>query len=185
MKKTEPWITVGISGEAAVLGLWYDPHSETIVAHLEKRHSGSRPLKCLYVRHRNQQQYQLLMPASDVLSYDDVVLSPLSSCLFVNVFQVVHEGDQGTSFDWHGLQAIELPSGKKLFELKGGDLEPRFGHRSPWVAGIVGLAADAKTLFVSLAIPQQSDTKLNYSLVKLDPVERRYELITELSKVFL
>ena len=75
---------------------------------------------------------------------------------------------------------------KIISELKDGELEPRFGHRSPWVADIVGVDKDGETIFVSLAIPQEKKEAMQrYCLAKLHPAQRQYEVITELSGGYL
>lgn len=176
---------LGISGAAGTVGLLYDPYSQLLVAHVRKIVRENCPLKSLYARYPNEEHYRFFTPISEILSYEDVVLSPSGPFMFVNIFEAIVDDDPHAAFNWHSLQKIDLPSGKIILELKDGELEPRFGHRSPWVSDIVGVDKDGETIFVRLSIPQEKENKLRYCLAKLDPTQKRYELITELSGCYL
>lgn len=182
MEQNGPWAARGISGKAGIVDLLFDPYSELVVAHVGKRAADNRPLKSLYVRHRSEERYRLFTPVSEILSYENVVLSSTGPFLFVNVFEaLVDDGKFDGAFDWHSLQKIELPSGKIILELKAGELEPCVRHYSTWISDIVGVDKDGETIFVKLGIPQEKDNWLRYCLVKLHPAQKQYEQITELS----
>src|SRR3990172_1228825 len=183
MEQNDRLEMLGISGATGIVGRLYDPYSELVVGHVGKKVADNRPLKSLYIRHRSEERYRLFTPFSETLSYEDAALSPTGPFIFVNIFEaLVEDGKFGGGYDWHSLQKIDLPSGKIISELKDGELEPRFGHRSPWVADIVGVDKDGETIFVSLAIPQEKKEAMQrYCLAKLHPAQRQYEVITELS----
>ncbi len=182
MEQNGPWAEQGISGKAGIVGLLFDPYSKHVLVHVGRRVADDRPVKCLYARHQNEERYKLFTPLSEILSYEDVILSPTGPFVFVNVFEAsVDDGRFDGGFDWHSLQKIDLPSGRVISELKAGDLEPQVGHYSTWIASIVGIDKDGETIFVRLAIPQEKENKLRYCLAKLYLTQRRYELITELS----
>ena len=185
MNREEPWAAVGIHGKASALKLLYDPYSEIVIAQVGQDSPSGHFLKHVYTRLRTENQYHLFTPESRLLSYEDVVLSPKGFCLFANVFELVDENDQNTMFNWHGLQALELPSGKVLFELNSKNLEPQPGHRDPGLMNIVSVAGDGKSIVARLAATEQGKTKMGNWLVNLNLDERRYELITELSCTFL
>ena len=187
MEQNGPWATQGISGEAGIVDLLFDPFSKLVVAHVGKKVSDDRPLKSLYAKLPEEERYHPLTPVSDRLSYEDAMLSPCGPFLFLNIFEaIVEDGKFDRGFDWHSLQKIELPSGKIMLELKWGDLEPRVRNfYSPWIAGIAGIANDGETLYVRLATPRENENKLRYCLAKLYPAQKRYEVITELSGTFL
>jgi hypothetical protein len=186
MEEKGPWVAQGIIGKARIVDLLFDTYSRLVVAHVAKEVADKRPLKSLYARHTNEESYRLFTPVSEKLSYEDVVLSPTGPFMFVNIFEArVDDGKFDGSFNWHSLQKIELPSGRIVLELKAGELEPRVGHYSTWVAGIVGISNDEETVFVRLAIPQEKENKLRYCLVKLRPTQRNYEVITELTGGYL
>jgi len=107
-------------------------------------------------------------------------LSQFAPLLIANLFQMVVEGDKCIGLDWHALRLVDLTTGGVLSEIKTGELEPRFGHRSPWVASIVGAGVKEEEIFLRLAIPQEKETRLRYHLVKMDLAHKKYELITEL-----
>jgi hypothetical protein len=178
MEQNGPWAAQGINCKAGIVSLLFDPYSELIVAHVNKLIAENFALKSLYARRPAEERYKLLTPASETLSYENVVLSPTGSAMFVSIFESFVGGGQ----DWHSLQKIELPSGKIISELKWGDLEPRVRNfYSPWIASIVRVDNDGETLYVRLAIPRENETKLRYYLAKLRPEKRQYEVITELS----
>lgn len=186
MEQNGPWIAQGISGQAGILCLLFDPYSELLLVHVQKKALENCPLKSLYVRHVSEERYRLFTPVSEKLSYEDTLLAPNGPFIYVNVFEaIINDGRFIGSFDWHSLQKIELPSGKIISELKAGDLVPQLGQHSPWISSIVGACDDRETIFVNLAIPRENERKLRYYLAKLYPSRKHYEVITELTGTFL
>jgi len=53
-----PWSAQGISGKAGILGLLFDPFSKLIVVHVGKKGADARPLKCVYVKHADEERWR-------------------------------------------------------------------------------------------------------------------------------
>ena len=183
MKENGPWADIGITDETRILDLVFDPHSGSLVAKCGRLVAENVGIKSLYLRGIHETTYRRISAAIGNLSYEDAVLTPNGPYLFANIVEITI-GASGASGDWHSLQKIELPSGQIVLEINRDELEPRLpGHRA-WISGIVGVSNDGQTVFCKIGI-QQGAGRVHYHLASLYPAQKRYELITELTRVFL
>lgn len=182
MKTMRTWTDLGISGEERFLNLFFDPHSESLVAQFGRLIAENAGIKSLYLRQVEEKNYHRLSPASERLSYEDVVLTPNGPHIFVNVMELLVD-NSGAASEWYSVQKIELPSGKVMFEINRGELQMQAADRRVWISRIIGTGLNGQTIFCNLGI-QQGGKRVHYYLVRLHTAQKRYELITELTHMY-
>lgn len=179
MEKDSPWADLGITGESRYLNSFFEPHSRNIVVQFGRLVTENVGIKSLYLRSVNEKTYRRLSAASERLSYEDVVLTPDGPSVLVNIFDV--DSSHATA-DWHSLQKIQLPGGKVVLEVN--QLESQAPGCRAWISRLVGVSNDGETVFCNIGI-QNGSERVRYYLVHLNPNTKRYELITELTHIYL
>ena len=179
------WDNLGIHGENNFLQLFYDPHSDTLVAHFFKGIGGGYGLRSLWTRRVTDLSYVRITP-SGYLSFEDPVLCTSSAHVFANV---MHVGKKDTGFDgyeWHSIQRIDLRTGEAEIIARSGDFDT--GQEKVWISTLHGASPECRELYCSAAVQKKGEGAVSpteYYLSRLVIEEGRIERITRLTATFL
>lgn len=182
------WESLGVSEESNFVQLFFDPHSETLVAHFNKDIGKGYGLKSLWARHIDEPRYSKLTPTNGGLSYEYPVLSPLSAHVFTNVLEAQSRNNGYDGYDWHSVQRIDLLTGEIEELVKNGEIDVEPPFVKAWVSTLHGVSHDAKTLHCSITHQRSAgaeDADTDYYLSKYHMDESRFEPITKLAGTFL
>jgi hypothetical protein len=182
------WDNLGISGESNFLQLFYDPHSETLVAHFFRSIGGGYGLRSLWTRRVTDEKYVRITSSDSYLSYEDIVLCPSSAHVFANVMRVEKKGAGFDGYEWHSIQRIDLLTGDAEVIAESGSEGFDTGQEKIWISTLHGASADCSELYCSAAVQKKGKGAVSpteYYLSRLVIGEGRIERITRLSATFL
>ncbi|HET7289019.1 MAG TPA: hypothetical protein VFJ67_01170 [Thermodesulfobacteriota bacterium] len=182
------WDNLGISGESNFLQLFYDPHSETLVAHFFRSIGGGYGLRSLWTRRVTDERYVRITSSDSYLSYEDIVLCPSSAHVFANVMRVEKKGASFDGYEWHSIQRIDLLTGEAEVIAESGSEGFDTGQEKIWISTLHGASADCRELYCSAAVQKKGKGAVSpteYYLSRLVIGEGRIERITRLSATFL
>jgi hypothetical protein len=182
------WDSLGISGESSFLQLFYDPHSETLVAHFFRGIGNGNGLKSLWTRRISDDRYVRLTPSGDRLSFEDPVLCASSPHVFANVMSVGIKEGGFDGYEWHSIQRIDLRSGHSDVIAMSGGAGVNGGSEKIWISTLHGSSADGSELYCSAAFQKRGGGAVSpteYYLSRLNVGDGRIERITRLSATFL
>lgn len=182
------WDNLGISDESNFLQLFYEPRSETLIAHFYKSIGSGYGLKSLWVRRVSESRYRKLTPAGGGFSYEDPVISPVSPHIFANVIQVQRREGAYDGYDWHSLRRIDLASGESEILVDGPRVAVESGSINAWISTLHGVSGDGKEIYCSVACQKKGENAVSpteYYLSRYIIGEGRCERITRLAANFL
>jgi hypothetical protein len=182
------WDSLGISGESSFLQLFYDPHSETLLAHFFRIIGNGYGLKSLWARRVTDDRYTRLTPSDGLLSFEDPVLCPSSPHVFANVMSVGIKEGGFDGYEWHSIQRIDLLTGTADVIAASGGAGVNGGPEKIWISTLHGSSADGSELYCSAAFQKRGGGAVSpteYYLSRLTVGEGRIERITRLSATFL
>ncbi|KAB2833737.1 MAG: hypothetical protein F9K51_03050 [Candidatus Dadabacteria bacterium] len=182
------WDNLGITGENNFLQLFYDPHSETLVAHFFRSIGEGYGLRSLWTRRVTDEKYVRITPSDSYLSYEDLVLCPISAHVFANVMSVQRKESGFDGYEWHSVQRIDLRTGEAEVVAESGSESFDTGREKIWISTLHGTSADCRDLYCSAAVQKKGKGAVSpteYYLSRLVIEEGTIERITRLSATFL
>ena len=182
------WDKLGISGENNFLQLFYDPHSDTLVAHFFRSIGSGYGLRSLWKRGVADEKYVRLTPSDSFLSFEDPVICPVSSHVFANVMRVEKKGDGFDGYEWHSLQRINLVTCEAEVITSSGSEGLDTPHEKIWISTLHGASADCRDLYCSAAVQKKGEGAVSpteYYLSRFVIAEGRIERISRLTANFL
>ncbi len=138
------WGTIGIPSENRFLGLYYEPESRQFLAHFYKHLGDGFGLKSIYARHITDDTYRRITPETDELSYEDVILCPRVSRIYVNVFRVHKKGAKITGYEWHSIQEIDTDTGGITTVLTPHDLPVEPPYSKAWISRLRNVKSESR-----------------------------------------
>ena len=182
------WDKLGISGESNFLQLFYDPYSETLVAHFFRSIGSGYGLRSLWKRGVSDEKYARLTSSDGFLSYEDPLICPVSSHVFANVMRVEESESGLDGYEWDSLQRIDLRTGETEIIVDSGSQGFNTPHEKIWISTLHGASADCRDLYCSAAVQKKGEGAVSpteYYLSRIVIAEGRIERITRLSATFL
>jgi hypothetical protein len=182
------WDRLGISGENSFLQLFYDPHSDTLLAHFFRSIGNGYGLKSLWARRVPDELYTRLTTPDDRLSFEDPVLCPSSPHVFANVMRVGIKEGGFDGYEWHSIQRIDLRSGHSEEIAASGGTGIDGGLERVWISTLHGSSADGSELYCSAAFQKRGGGAVSpteYYLSRLTVSDGKIERITRLAATFL
>lgn len=182
------WDNLGIADESNFLQLFYEPRSETLVAHFYKGVGSGYGLKSLWTRHVSETRYRKITPLETEYSYEDPVISPVSSHIFSNVLQLQKLEGVYDGYEWNSLQRIDLASGKGEVLVDVQRLALETGLMKAWMSTLHGVSADGAEIYCSIACQKRGEGAVSpteYYLARFIIGEGRCERITKLAANYL
>ncbi len=182
------WDNLGVSGENNFLQLYYDPHSETVLAHFFRSIGNGYGLKSLWARRVSDVRYLKITPSDGSLSYEDPVLCPSSPHVFTNVLRAQKRNGGFDGYEWHSIQRIDLRTGHAdaLTMSEGMGVESEL--EKTWISTLHGASADGRELYCSVAFQKRGGDAVSpteYYLSRFIIGEGRFERIARLTATFL
>ena len=180
------WDNLGISGESNFLQLFYDPHSETLVAHFFRSIGRGYGLRSLWKRGVADEKYVRITPSDTYLSFEDPVLCSSTAHVFADVMRVERNEDGFDGYEWHSVQRIDLNTGAADIIAGSGGFDT--GQEKIWISTLHGLSADCRELFCSAAVQKKGEGAVSpteYYLSKVVIGTGLIERITKLTATFL
>ena len=138
------WGTIGIPSENRFLGLYYEPESEQFLAHFQKHLGDGFEIKSIYARHMKDDTYRRLTPETEEFSYEDVILCPRVSKIFVNVFRVLRKGGKCLGSEWHSVQEIDTDTGEITTVLTPHDLPVEPQYSKAWISRLRNVKSEGR-----------------------------------------
>ena len=182
------WDNLGISGESNFLQLFFDPNSETLLAHFYRGIGNGYGLRSLWVRRVSDGAYVRITPRDEFLSYEDPVLCPSSPHVFANVMRVEKKDGGFDGYEWHSIQRLDLRTGQAEMIAVSGGAGINGGHEKTWISTLHGSSADGSVLYCSAAFQKRGGGAVSpteYYLSRFIIGEGRLERITRLAATFL
>lgn len=182
------WDNLGISGESNFLQLFFDPHSETLIAHFFRGIGHGYGLKSLWARRVSDERYVRITPSVEYLSYEDPVLCPSSPHVFTNVMRAEKKETGFDGYEWHSIQRIDLVSGRADVIAVNGAAGMNGGDEKTWISTLHGASVDGSELYCSAAFQKRGGGAVSpteYYLMRLIVGDGRIERITRLAATFL
>ncbi|HVY55116.1 MAG TPA: hypothetical protein VHC46_05105 [Thermodesulfobacteriota bacterium] len=181
------WDNLGITGESNFLQLFYDPHSETLVAHFFRSIGSGYGLRSLWTRRVNDEKYvRITAPSDSYLSFEDPVLCPSSAHVFANVMRVERKDDGFDGYEWHSIQRIDLRTGEAEIIAGSGSFDTV--QEKVWISTLHGASADSGELYCSAAFQKKGEGAVSpteYYLSRLVIGQGGIERMTRLKATFL
>ncbi len=182
------WDNIGISGESSFLQLFYDPLSETMVAHFFRSIGNGYGLKSLWAKPVSDGRYARLTRSEDSLSYEDPVLCPSSPHIFANVMRVGKAKERFDGYEWHSLQRIDLRTGRAdvITQADGAAVDASLERM--WISTLHGSSADGSVLYCTAAFQKRGQGAVSpteYYLSRFVIGESGLERITKLEATYL
>jgi hypothetical protein len=150
------WGTIGIPSENRFLGLYYEPESRQFIAHFYKHIGDGFGLKSIYARHITDDTYRRITPETEDLSYEDIILSPGVSRIFVNVFSVHKRGTKITGYEWHSIQEINTDTGEITTVLTPHELPVEPPYSKAWISRLRNVKSERRKQEIT-AQPRDDD----------------------------
>ena len=138
------WGTIGIPSENRFLGLYYEPESRQFLAHFHKSVGDGYGVKIIYARHITDDTYRRITPETEEFSYEDVILCPRVSKIFVNVFRVLKKGGKCLGYEWHSVQEIDTDTGEITTVLTPHDLPVEPQYSKAWVSRLRNVKSESR-----------------------------------------
>ena len=182
------WDNLGITGESSFLQLFFDPHSETLLAHFFRGIGNGYGIKSLWARRVSDNAYARLTPEDEFLSYEDPVLCPSSPHVFANVMRVETKNGGFDGYEWHSIQRVDISTGKAEIIALGGGAGINGGREKTWISTLHGASADGSMLCCTAAFQKRGEGAVSpteYYLSRFIIGEGRLERITRLASTFL
>ncbi len=182
------WDNLGISGETSFLQLFFDPHSETLLAHFYRGIGNGYGLRSLWARRVSEDAYTRISPHDELLSFEDPVLCPSSPHVFANVMRVGKKESGFDGYEWHSIQRIDLRTRLADVVAVSGGAGINGGNEKTWISSLHGASADGGELYCTAAYQKRGEGAVSpteYYLTRFIISEGRLERITRLSATFL
>lgn len=177
------WGTIGIPSESRFVKLYYEPASEQFLAHFYKGLGNGYGVKSIYARHFSDDTYRKITPEGETLTYEEVVLCPDFSRIYVNVFRVRMRQKKFIDYEWHSVQEIDTDTGEVSVVLTAHDLLVEEPYVKAWISRLRSVREDGREILCTIAFKKQSDSRgaaAEYYLCKLDPETGQYRRITRM-----
>lgn len=177
------WGTIGIPSESRFVRLYYEPASEQFLAHFYKGLGRGYGVKSIYARHFSDETYRKITPEGDTLTYEEVVLCPKLSRIYVNVFRVRTRQKKFVGYEWHSVQEIDADTGEVSVILTAHDLAVEEPYVKAWISRLRSVRGDGGEILCTIAFKKQRGGRgapAEYYLCKLDPGSGRYRRITRM-----
>lgn len=188
MSKQPKWPSLGIIGETRILQQLFDPFSKSLVAHFFRELQDSYGVKSLYARHISEDRYHRITEETDKLSFEFPELSPKSPHLYVNVMETSKFEGRYHGYNWNSIRKINITSNEVVSIIENGDLAIDEPYAEGWVSQMHGVAADEEAVYCTVGLERKTDgcsSSVDYYLVELSLMNKKYEIITKLDGVFL
>ncbi len=182
------WELVGISGENNFLQLFFDAHSETLLAHCYKGIGSGYGLKSLWARRVTDKIYSRLTPGDTLLSFEDPVLSPVSPHLYTNVIRVEERNGSYDGYAWDSVRRFDLSTGADEIIINPDGVATDPAEVKAWISTVHGVSGDGRELYCSIGNQKRGGEAMSpteYYLSRYIVGEGRVERITRLHATFL
>jgi len=179
------WGTIGIPADNRFLELYYEPESEQFLAHFYKGLGDGIGLKSLYARHFSEEEYRRLTPESKHLTYEDVVISPELSKIYVNVYKVRMKNHAYDGYEWHSVREFNPETGGYGELVRAGDIKVAPPYCEAWIHRLRSIKDDGKQMLCTIAFKKDSESHtrpVDYYLCKYNLISGQYRKITKLNK---
>ena len=180
------WDNLGITGESNFLQLFYDPHSETLIAHFFRSIGSGYGLRSLWTRRVTDEKYVRITPSDSYLSFEDPVLCSSSANVYANVMRVERTESGFDGYEWHSLQRIDLRTGDAEIIAGSGSFDTALERI--WISTLHGASADCSELYCSAAYQKKGEGAVSpteYYLSRLVIRQGGIERMTRLNATFL
>lgn len=176
------WGTIGIPAESRFVKLYYEPASEQFLAHFYKGLGNGYGVKSIYARHFSDDTYRKITPDGETLTYEQVLLCPDLSRIYVNVFRVRMRQNNFIGYEWHSVQEIDTDTGKVSVVLTSQDLTVEEPYSKAWISRLRRVKDNGREILCTIAFKKQRDSRgaAEYYLCKLDLPTRKYRRITKM-----
>lgn len=177
------WGNIGIEAENRFLELYYQPESKQFLAHFYKGLGDGYGVKSLYARHLSDDSYRKITPESEDLTYEDILLCPELSKIFVNVFIVDRDGGKCRGYNWHSVQIMDTDTGEVSEVLNQSDLSFAEPYVSASVTELRAVKQDGRELVCTIAFKRKangSGPKVDNYICKVSVTDRSIKKVTKL-----
>ncbi|MFI5323889.1 MAG: hypothetical protein ACHQ6U_10230 [Thermodesulfobacteriota bacterium] len=180
--------SLGVTEENNFLQLYYDRHSNTLIADFYRAIGQGYGLISLWTRRASVKIYSRLSKSGERLSSEDPVLSPSSPHLYTNVLQVHKKNCEYDGYEWRSVERIDLNTehSESITVSEGIGIESSLEKTR--ISSLHGASADGSELYCSVAFQKRGGDKVyptEYYLSRFIIGEGRFEKITRLTANFL
>jgi|ERR1022692_665882 hypothetical protein len=189
-----PFQDVGLPEGHAFPKLAYHPATFSVIAHTRLSDQSRPPCCRLSLRHVTETCYRPLADFQPSVSLDSFTVHPRLPFLYFITFiwtepakdPLLREHIKGPVVgvgDWDALYRCRLDTLQSEVVARQGDLVPPHGYQSAWLADVISVSEDGKTIFCRAALRQA--VRNHYCLAELSLHDLRLTVLTSLKALFV
>jgi hypothetical protein len=178
---SRPFGSSALEPESELIKLLYNKPSTTLVAQFRRIADNGLPIEELYLRAADEAEYRKVAGGDAQITCWDPVSCGRKPFVIFNAFKL-----SGPGGDWVSISQIELPRGNVRHLIDRGTLRLPAGFRAGWVASILGIDDEGRTILCRLALESESGSEVavQYFVSEIDVTTGDISNLVPLPNVF-